>query len=185
YGQHHKRHPEFIRQAIHMLANIHHCFATEDTRRIGGLKFFHGSVIMNHFKIREEDPSLEPASQAAVVVDCPAYNNARQPNPQRTVASKMLDTAEAAHQRLLNDILGVARIARRSDRDLKQNRTVLPSSLFKINIFRSNSYGLHPPVSVVMTALTKGEFELFLSRFDGFQIVQFFLNSCNFFCLSG
>src|SRR5262245_31247642 len=93
------------------------------------------------------------------MIDRHANNDPRQPNTQRTITPEPLDSAIAAHKRFLNNILSIARIPRRRDRDLKQKRTMLPSSRFEIKFFCSNSYGPHPPVSVVMTALPMGEFE--------------------------
>ncbi len=118
------------------------------------------AVIVHRLKIPKENPPLEPPSKTPMMIDRHAHDDARQPDPERTIASESLDAAVSAHQRFLNDIFRVGRIPRRSDRNLKQKGTVLTSSRIKVNFFCSNSDRLHPPMSVVMTALRKVGFEI-------------------------
>jgi hypothetical protein len=77
-----------------------------------------------------------------------------------TIASETLDSAISAHQRFLDNVLRIGGIPRRSYRDLEQKGTVLPGSRLEIDVFCSNSYRLHPPVSVLMTALRIRTFEI-------------------------
>ena len=73
-------------------------------------------------------------------------------------SASALDSAISTHQRFLDDILRIRRIPRGSDSNLKQKRTMLANSSFKINLFCWNNERLHPSMSLVMTAPRKGGF---------------------------
>src|SRR4030095_4532466 len=97
-------------------------FAIKNAGRVRWFKFLNRPVFERNLEIRKKDPPLKASGQAAVMIDCHTHNNARQPDPQWTVASKAFDAAISAHQRLLDDVLRVCRIPRRSHCNLKQKR---------------------------------------------------------------
>src|SRR5262249_53321603 len=125
--KHYQRNPEFVRQTSHVLTQIHQCLPIKEARWVRRFEFLNRSVVVDRFEVREEDPAFESASQAAMMVDCYAHDDAGQPYPERTIAAKTFNAAIPAHQRFLNDVLRIGCIPRRSHRNLEQKGTVLPS----------------------------------------------------------
>src|SRR5438094_2261313 len=165
-----------------MFADVQQGFTIEQAHRIYRLKFLNRAVFVDRLKISEKRPPLQPAGKASMVVDRDTHDDARQPDPKRAIPPESLDAPISAHERLLDNVLGVNRISRRSDCNLKQKGTVFPSSSFKINIFCPNSDRIHPSMSEVMTAPGKGRFRK-ISLFGcprGFQFVQLLLDPVDF-----
>src|SRR5205823_13601648 len=124
----------------------------------------------------KKDPPLQPPRKTPMMVDSDANNNPRQPDPQRTIAPKPLDAAITAHQRFLDDVLRVGHVSCRSDGYLQEKRTVLPGSRFEIDVFCSNSYRLHPPMSVLNDSPEEGGVRnYFLAALVVFNSSSFFL----------
>jgi hypothetical protein len=115
---------------------------------------------MNLLEIAEEDPSFQTPRKTLVMIDRNANDNSRKPNSERAISTKVFDSAVAAHQRFLDDILRIRGIPRRGNRDLQQERPMLTGSGFEIDIFCPYSDRVHPSLSLVMTALGKGGFEI-------------------------
>src|SRR2546428_8007775 len=174
-GQHHQRHSKLIRQAVHVLADVHQGLAIEDARGIRRFKRLARAVLVNGLEIGKENPAFETPRDASMVIDRHAHNDARQPDTNGTIAPETLETAETADQRFLYDILRIDRIPCRSDRYLEQKRTMLPSSRFKINLFCSNSNRLHPPVSLLNDSPEEGRVRNYLLA------ARLFFRSSSFF----
>src|ERR671925_2265672 len=122
-----------------MFADVQQRLTIEQPHGINRFKLLNRPVFVDRLEISEKRPPLQPAGKASVVVDRNTHNDAGQPDPKRAIPPEPLDAAKPAHERLLDNVLGVNRISRRSDCNLKQKGTVLPSSSFKINIFCPNS----------------------------------------------
>src|SRR5438093_3933189 len=158
HSAHVQRHPKLIWKTVHVLTYIQHGLTVEEDHRIRGFEFLDGAVFVNRLQIPKKNPPFQAARQALVMIDRHADDDTGQPDSERAVASKSFDTAITKHKGFLDNVFCLGRIACGSNRNLKQKRPMLPSSSVKINVFCSNSDRLHPSMSVIWPATSKGGF---------------------------